>query len=249
MLQTSIAAWLDKPRAVREPPQSIPLSPRRDPPATIDTGRATPSHHSKSIRPRPTASSEPSVPPSINFEPCTDASLSSFRRLNALLLPIPYPSKFYDEIITDPITASLTLLAVWRDQDDVTQQAIDRRRVVGGIRCRLLRNPHDVTDTLYISTICILSSYRAYGIATQLLQTVIARAVERYNVTAVTAHVWEANAEALAWYKKRGFAVEAKEEGYYRRLRPQTALFVRRRVSVTDLLWRVSKQEEVKPAR
>ena len=48
----------------------------------------------------------------------------------------------------------------------------------------------------------------------------------------VYAHVWEANAEGLDWYIKRGFTVEdGVVEGYYRRLKPDGARVVRRTIS------------------
>lgn len=51
----------------------------------------------------------------------------------------------------------------------------------------------------------------------------------------VYAHVWEANEEGVEWYVKRGFVVDrAVVENYYRRLRPQGARLVRRRVGVGD---------------
>lgn len=49
-------------------------------------------------------------------------------------------------------------------------------------------------------------------------------------MTSVYAHVWEANEEALEWYRRRGFVVGERVEGYYRRLKPQGARVVRRRV-------------------
>lgn len=89
---------------------------------------------------------------------------------------------------------------------------------------------------LYISTLCVLSPYRSYGIATHLLQTILVRAVKEYGVKEVGAHVWEANEEGLLWYAKRGFREESKEEGYYRRLNPQGAVVLKRAVGVGDLL-------------
>ena len=57
------------------------------------------------------------------------------------------------------------------------------------------------------------------------------------HVTAVYAHVWEANTDALEWYVKRGFEVEkGVVEGYYRKLRPAGARVVRRRLGVADYL-------------
>lgn len=69
-----------------------------------------------------------------------------------------------------------------------------------------------------------------------LLQAIVQRAVELHGVRCVTAHVWEANEEGLEWYKKRNFEILGKEEGYYRKLKPQGAFLVRKWIGVGDLL-------------
>lgn len=190
----------------------------------------------------------------ITLEPCTAALLPSFKRLNTILLPIPYPAKFYSEILSDPTTHSLTLLALWRDTPQSTlpsySASSEPGRLIGGIRCRILHAPptslisltSPTTNTspdkplLYISTLTLLSPYRHHGTATHLLQTVLATAIRDHNVGAIGAHVWEQNDEARDWYRKRGFVEIGAEEGYYTRLRPSGAVVVRREVGVGDLL-------------
>jgi hypothetical protein len=52
--------------------------------------------------------------------------------------------------------------------------------------------------------------------------------VRHYNIRTVTAHVHEANDEALNWYRARGFTIQdGVVEGYYRRLKPSGAKIVR----------------------
>ena len=80
---------------------------------------------------------------------------------------------------------------------------------------------------LYISTLTLLSPYRHLGVAAHLLARVEKVAKEKYRVGAVGAHVWVANTEGLEWYRKRGFIEVKKEEGYYSRLKPNTAVVVR----------------------
>lgn len=283
-MQSSITAWLRKPAAVKQEPAVIELNretnhdivksvkvntssreedrgihkddavAETDPPAISGTSVAQaeelkPSSHFKS-----TSSSSPPLIPNITLEPCTAALLPSFKRLNTLLLPIPYPPKFYSEILSDPTTQSLTLLAIWRDNPSSTITSTTSSqpgRVIGAIRCRLLgntalagaspaslsgRNPQK--PLLYISTICVLSPYRHYGIATHLLETMTATAIKQHGVGAVGAHVWVNNDEGKEWYKKRGFAEVHFEEGYYSRLNPKGALVVRRDIGVGDLLGR-----------
>ncbi|KAF2202099.1 acyl-CoA N-acyltransferase [Delitschia confertaspora ATCC 74209] len=116
-----------------------------------------------------------------------------------------------------------------------TGAEVEKPILIGAIRCRRLEDEYS-NPVLYLSTISVLSPYRHYGIATHLLQQVTSKAMRRYGVRSVTAHVWEKNEEGLEWYAKRGFEVIGKEEWYYRKLRPGGAMLVRRLVGVRDML-------------
>lgn len=257
-MQSSIATWLKKPTAVQEPISTEQYS------STTESGIPTPppeetyNNESTKHEPHPSTnvadalSTKPlhALPrplhPNISVEPCSKSSIPGLKRLNTLLLPIPYTAKFYDEILSDDTIASITLVALWHDKAVLKRDqslACDSQvsnKVVGAIRCRLLSppasgcaaSPSRDTRMLYISTLGVLSPYQGHGIATQLLDTVLARAIKDYNVSAVGAHVWEASAEAREWYAKRGFVEERVEEAYYRRLEPKGAVVVRREVSV-----------------
>ncbi|KAK0647533.1 putative N-acetyltransferase san [Lasiodiplodia hormozganensis] len=219
------------------------------------------------LSPPPTTTTITTLPPlspNITLAPLTSATIPSFRRLNTLLLEIPYPTKFYDEILTDRTTASITLAAFWRNNTTTFSSSSSTSNnnkptqqppgiLVAGIRCRLLSassiplpaSPQSTTTTpnnappkplLYIATLSTLSPYRSHGLATHLLAAVTRAAATQHGVSGVCAHVWVANADGLAWYRRRGFEVLRKEEGYYRRLTPSAAWVVWRRVGVGDLL-------------
>lgn len=205
----------------------------------------------------------PPLSPNITLAPLTSATIPSFRRLNTLLLEIPYPTKFYDEILTDRTTASITLAAFWRNTSTTTSSNKNNKPtqqplgiLVAGIRCRLLSassiplpaaSPPQTTTPpkplLYIATLSTLSPYRSHGLATHLLAAVTRAAAAQHGVSGVCAHVWVANADGLAWYRRRGFEVLRREEGYYRRLTPSAAWVVWRRVGVGDLLVGVGGDE------
>ncbi|KAL8958058.1 MAG: hypothetical protein Q9193_004810 [Seirophora villosa] len=127
--------------------------------------------------------------------------------------------------------------------------------VIGGIQCRMEQLPfhpsllasskHPAPATsgsrnyCYIQTLALLSPYRAKGIATALVETIITTLCteKEYEGTAsMYAHVWEANEEALEWYVKRRFQVGDVVEGYYRRLKPAGARIVWRDLEVGDYL-------------
>jgi ribosomal protein S18 acetylase RimI-like enzyme len=167
--------------------------------------------------------------------------MPSFKKLNSILLPIPYPESFYKEILAEPVDRSLTLMALWHDTPSDIGKV--KGRLVGAIRCRLFTKPPGDSASqarvdgpmLYLSTLVLLSPYRSYGIAAHMLDCLIRSAVDDYGITSVGAHVWEANEEGLQWYRKRGFREVSREVGYYRRLNPRDAVVMLRDVGVMDL--------------
>lgn len=255
-MQTSITTWFKKSAAVK---QSIAPTSVTDQESSTTQSNNLQNHHvlaTSQPTPQPTLTSQPTSPPTmskstlpfsnpptklvknITLVPCSASLIPSFQRLNTLLLPIPYPSTFYKEILSDPTASDLTLLALWHD--DPATSATTPGRVIGGIRCRILPDPSTQAKprdkVLYISTLGVLSPFRSYGIATQLLHIMIERGISNYGVGAVGAHVWEASQEAREWYAKRGFRETHMEQGYYRRLTPQGAYVLRREIGPRDLL-------------
>lgn len=216
-----------RPRSKKSPRSSRAVTPAQTPrvttPITVLTQKPT----------IPRLFSLQPLSPNVKIATLTGDLLPSYKRLNALTLPVAYPESFYKETMTEPYLG-ITLVAVWHsapvDTDDKDSSS-NTPRLVGAIRCRLLPS-----SQLYISTIGILAPYRSHGIAMHLLQAVVRKAVELHSVRSITAHVWEANEEGLEWYKKRNFEVLEKEEGYYRKLRPQGAHLVRRWIGVGDML-------------
>lgn len=184
----------------------------------------------------------PPLPSNVELRECRKEDIKSFKRLNSLLLPIPYGDSFYREIMEDEVTRNITLVALWHDSSADT--AKHKGTLVGAIRCRLLNNlpggpaPIQKKDgpMLYLSTLVLLSPYRGHGIAARMLDVMVRRGVNDYGIASVGAHVWEANEEGLAWYRKRGFKEVRREEGYYRRLNPQAAVVMMKDVGVMDLL-------------
>lgn len=127
--------------------------------------------------------------------------------------------------------------------------------MVGGIQCRIehlpshpstlppVRLPWDHPEArrkvCYVQTLALLSPYRSKGIATALLESIIATLCTEKSyegTTSIYAHVWEANDEALEWYVKRGFQVGDMVEGYYFKLKPAGARVVWRDLGIKDHL-------------
>ncbi|KAF2404232.1 hypothetical protein EJ06DRAFT_455747, partial [Trichodelitschia bisporula] len=180
--------------------------------------------------PQPTTTYRPRrpLPSNVTLAPIAPSTLTSFRRLNSVILPVPYSERFYAEILSDPVVASLSAVALWADTP------ASKPRVVAGIRCRLLAPVADAAPSLYVATIATLSPFRGHGIASALLHRVIAHAAREYGVTTVSAHVWEGNVEVWEWYSVLGFTKAVFEEEYYKKLRPGGAWVLERPVRVTD---------------
>lgn len=215
-----------RPRVKRNPRSSHPTVPT---PATAPTAPTALATQQPSI-PSPLSALRP-LPANVQLVPLTEQHLPEFKNLNSLTLPIPYPESFYKETVSE-LHLDVTLVALWHSSStwDATSPT-QKPQLVGAIRCRILPE-----SQLYITTLGILAPYRSHGIAMHLLQAIVRKAVDTHGVRCVTAHVWEANEEGLEWYKKRKFEVLAKEEGYYRKLRPQGAFLVKKWIGVGDLL-------------
>jgi hypothetical protein len=92
---------------------------------------------------------------------------------------------------------------------------------------------------IYVQSLALLSPYRGYGLAAAALRSAINAATEqiRIRIAGLYAHVWTENTEALQWYAAQGFKKdEPVINGYYKRLRPDSAWILRRPLSVGDHL-------------
>ena len=278
-----------KPQQSKSPPTNVALSntssnkqnksPVHTPPVVLPQSSlitATKMNHCSPARddssnlhpkpyPHPISSRYPTPHPNITIEPVNTGHIASLTRITGLLLPIRYPSSFYTAIITDPVIASLSRVAIYHDHPttataSVSEPTSTRKsspgtdKVIGGIRCRLERQPQclglkgapEEPANLYIQTLHLLSPYRGNGVATSLLTSLlfaspesmsselnpttrqVSDLVKHYNIRTVTAHVHEANDEALDWYRARGFEIEdGVIDGYYRRLKPSGAKLVK----------------------
>jgi ribosomal protein S18 acetylase RimI-like enzyme len=169
--------------------------------------------------------------PNASLATITADTLPAFRRMTALLLPVPYPDKFYKEILTDDVASNVSMVALWADGSGLP-------RLVAGIRCRIISHPAGTSPlpSLYVSTVTTLAPFRGHGLARALLRHVTARAIELYHIGTVTAHNWEGHAEAKGWYEQLGFKVVKYEKDYYRKLKPGGAYLFEKVVGPRDLL-------------
>ena len=253
MPQSSLLGWLNKPTGLPQV-SATKIVPIRDDPFEDDINLATPPLPLQDelvvgpiSSPRDTTQAandlihygKQRLPANVEIRSCRKEDIQRLKRLNSLLLPLPYPESFYREIIEDPLTNNITLVAVWHDSAEAAGNSSGT--LVGATRCKLLAHPNSQPakrqgPMLYLSTLVVLSPYRGHGIAACMLDMLTKRAVEGYGITGVGAHVWEANTDGLEWYRKRHFEQVGAEDGYYKRLKPSGAVVLQRDVSVLDLV-------------
>ncbi|KAL9024871.1 MAG: hypothetical protein Q9196_006197 [Gyalolechia fulgens] len=105
----------------------------------------------------------------VSIVPITEATISSFRRIISLLLPIRYPDKFFAESIANPTSSSLARVVIWHERPRTAKRKQEQKpshsgdapdlvpsnsnsstttqpddvpgTVVGGIQCRLEQLP------------------------------------------------------------------------------------------------------------
>lgn len=173
--------------------------------------------------------------------PITTETVSSFRQIITVLLPVRYPDKFYTESVANPGPSSLARVALWHESNKP-----DQYKAIGGIQCRLEDTNAEGAQSCYIQTIGVLAPYRELGIASQLLESVLATVVRYYpSVKSLSAHVWEMSPDVVEWYQRREFEVDRSlVQGYYRKLKPAGAWFLTRKIGVPEhLKYRESDNE------
>ncbi|ESZ91693.1 hypothetical protein SBOR_7912 [Sclerotinia borealis F-4128] len=191
------------------------------------------------------------LPQGYKIEIPQDHHIQPLRRINALLLPIPYPDSFYHAITSPPSSSTPISISFSRVVTHTSFDTTSESKVIGSLICRIDPSPPSSanasppanTYSIYLQSLTLLSPYRTLGLATALLNSVIETATSTripvgIKIEGLYAHVWVDNHEAVEWYTKRGFEKGELVEGYYRRLRPQGAWVFRRRFSVQDHIFK-----------
>lgn len=218
-----------------------PKAPKYAPPPSRSNQQPAPPPPPPSNGPPTAAAREPrlvEIPPlpadlprEATIRPVTTADINPLRRINALLLPVAYPDEFYRGT-TDP--------AAWGNTSRVITWAHKGHepKVIGGVVARVEPIHAGTTEqTVYIRSLCILSPYRSLGLIGAAVDNIVATAVAdpSLDVKTVSAHVWTENEEGLRWYDARGFKRDAQPvNGYYRKLRPDSAWLVHRDATALD---------------
>ncbi|KAI2614984.1 hypothetical protein GGR54DRAFT_313357 [Hypoxylon sp. NC1633] len=247
--QTTQAAPLPPPPPPPPPSTTKPTS--ISPPSAAQNGSKLP----VSAPPISTPTRPPSLHPQATISPILPEYIPALRRITSLLLPVNYPDSFYERI-QDPLSSgAFSRVLLWTDDPSTTTCTTNAppAKVIGGLVCRPEPSPFHPTATpnqsgpttpdaqtnaLYIQSLVLLSPYRHLGLASALLEEVtrLAAASPLFACRDVFAHVWTDNDDGLRWYWARGFARLGVVQGYYYKLRPDSALIVRRQIGPASVL-------------
>ncbi|KAI1101027.1 hypothetical protein F4804DRAFT_25536 [Jackrogersella minutella] len=217
--------------ATAPPPPPPPAVAARPPPIAGPNGPKSPIPAAPMTVP-PTKPS--SLHPQATISPILPEYIPALRRITSLLLPVSYPDSFYARL-SDPLSSgAFSRILLWSDPTDPTP------KVIGGLVCRPEPSPfassssrknNTQPNALYIQSLVLLSPYRQLGLAAALLDEIVQLAANSpFACSEVYAHVWTDNEDGLRWYIARGFAKHGEIQGYYFKLRPDSAWIVRRQI-------------------
>ncbi|KAI9163250.1 putative N-acetyltransferase san [Paramyrothecium foliicola] len=205
------------------PPASAAASAPSLPPSSLSTATTV-------LRPLP-PSVAANLPSQAAIRPITVHDTNALRRINALLLPVAYPDAFYQRAVDPTASGPFSRVITWAHPGE-------EPKVVGGVVCRVepavnVKAAGQISQTLYIQSLCLLSPYRSKGLINAALESILATAssAPELSVKTISAHVWTENEEGLHWYENRGFQRDQQPiKGYYVKLRPDSAWLVHRQV-------------------
>lgn len=203
------------------------------------------SHSPPPPPPLVTYTTNPSLPREAGIRSIELSDITALRRLNSLLLPVAFPDSFYQAVLDPSISNLYSRIITWDgDGNGLPQEP----KIIGAIVCipefgvhSASRHVHSHNEVeheamptnLYIRSLGILAPYRSLGLAAAALDDILATAYKSpaVNLLTVTAHVWTENEQGLQWYLRRGFErIGEPIQGYYRKLRPDSAILVSRPV-------------------
>ncbi|KAI1456762.1 acyl-CoA N-acyltransferase [Annulohypoxylon moriforme] len=215
--------------AAATPPPPPPAA--RPPPITGQNGPNPASPAAIANTPRPS-----SLHPQATIAPIQADHIPALRRITSLLLPVNYPDSFYQRLSDPQTSGAFSRILLWTEPSEPSSAP----KVIGGLVCRPEPSPFTPSsaprkpNALYIQSLVLLSPYRSLGLAAALLDEIAGlAAASPWACEEVYAHVWTDNEDGLRWYLARGFTKHGEVQGYYYKLRPDSAWIVRRPITAT----------------
>ncbi|KAF5115999.1 hypothetical protein DV495_004917 [Geotrichum candidum] len=183
--------------------------------------------------------------PNIRLHPLTATNVAGFRMLNNTVLQSKYSDRWYKDALT--LAPGLAQVATFGDNEEEAGTKQASQNVVGAISCKYVLEPaiasgegNMMRRKAYIMSLAVLAPFRMYGIATRLVESVIASIIaanqalaeneegsrdelesDNMVVEEVFVHAWTGNQDTIEWYINRGFKQTNVVQGYYRTMRPK----------------------------
>ncbi|WFD23390.1 N-terminal methionine N(alpha)-acetyltransferase NatE [Malassezia equina] len=145
----------------------------------------------------------------------TRNNINQVRKLNEVLLPVPYSPAVYEQVLEE-------------DTNPICKLGLFNDIPVGNVCCRLEEGKDATMWKVYIMTLGVLPTYRCLGVASALLEYVLDVAGPSKNfagrkIESVYLHVQISNPVARMLYEKFGFELVDTLESYYPSITPSSA--------------------------
>ncbi|EOR01799.1 hypothetical protein E3P92_03226 [Wallemia ichthyophaga] len=151
--------------------------------------------------------------PRVDLASVTRQNIGTLRRLNGVILPVPYSNGVYEQV-QSPELEDFCKLVYYNDIP------------VGSVCCKV------EAGKLYIMILAVLAPYRRQGLGRHMLNHILKAAVSdpepiikgdkvqpRKKLDSVYMHVQKENDDAIEFYKANGFSIQADVKDYYKRLK------------------------------
>jgi len=162
-------------------------------------------------------------PARINSAALTKNNIGTVKRINQVVFPISYSTKFYDESLA-------------ADLEEFNRLVYYNDIPIACVCCRFDKTPGSDSAKLYIATMAVLAAYRSLTIGKQTLAIVLHAAASHKSpkISHVYVHVQISNTDARKFYEREGFKVTSEVKDYYKKITPADAWLMEREITPED---------------
>ncbi|KAG2209459.1 hypothetical protein INT47_008302 [Mucor saturninus] len=148
----------------------------------------------------------------------TDETLPNLVDLHSRVFPVIYGDKFYQEVMN---AGELAKLIYYDNQ------------YAGAVCCRIEPSKYaNYTARVYMMTLGVLKNYRNLGLGSVLIDHIMENARRATNpmITSLYLHVQTVNEQAIRFYTRNGFRIQAIVHDYYKLIENRDAYILTRPV-------------------
>lgn len=151
----------------------------------------------------------------VSLDDVTPNNIGVLEKINEVCLPVVFPPQWYKDCLE---TGQVVHLGFYSELP------------VGGVKAKPFNTAsasashaqtqlvqvaaNAVPNAMYVESLAVLPAYQHLGIGCKLLEYVVEETKKRF-IHEVFLHVQASNAQAIEWYKKRGFEVGDVVADYY----------------------------------